>query len=867
MRSGKGHAFAYAALLIAASMWIIFHTVPANAQENFDCRLYLQPSYGLETLKPPSPGPGDPRNNLENMNVGVRKEYDLTYPVTDDFEIDGPLQSGNPTILLHLEDLFDPSSNVILSVMLMEEKSDGQEELLAADEVEQPDSDDMVLPISGDRIIEGGSVIKLILNVTQGTGPIGLDYILSFSYTLGDHSYLSFYCEPVPDVDLRMTNTDDNEIVQILPNGPPEARTVVFHCGAKSVFGAYDIESINLLMASPNGSVVINRTSAPDNSGGQEWTYFNFTEELQESLPVGTYGVTITGISHTGFSRSEGFQLEVVEGLYVSLIGSSDLEADAGGTVDVGVEVINGGGTTDRISFSASDTAGWSVQTPQSTDIGAGSTETVNFKISVPMRSRIGDSSTITMKVDSRNAGDTYPVTVTIAVVAEATFGIEAVSDTFKAINPGMSAEYILLVTNLRSEAKIFEIAAEGLHSSMNAVMDAPGGYEEGSYYNIGIGGGNSTDLSVEISTSSITPLGTHSIEIRARPRGEPETRSVFLSLLVVDPEKDVLSIPYGGDERTASRSGTVSPIKYNSVVFQMFLYNPTLEEIEFSVSVEAPSGWEYRSDYSSVELLPGTGSEFNVSVTPPEGQTWSDSGYYVIVTAKGGTLAPSSVTLTVNIPEIRGVELSVENAGGITEADEGDDLIFNFTVTNRGNRIEDVDIIVQGTDQEGISVSVDPDTMYGMQPGDEEKGIIAVKIEDISKDTLFILTVEANMGDYTDDAEIQIQASQVSEGMDLTPLFIGIGVLLIIGLIVVGLLLFSRYSSRKVKKPPEQEKEKPSVKITAERDERHREKPVRSPPDREVISEADEIAREILGESGGKDEAVTMEVEANVVE
>ena len=879
MRKGSWQVSLTLAFILAISAFMVIQLEETMGESTHDTRLYLHKSPRMLKTQPPQLSPGD-ESLPQTMVVGALQRYEMPYPVTDNLILDGPIDSGMTIITLHLEGSFvtPSSSGVVLSVELIEKMKDGGEDPIGSLELEQDElgADDFNIPISGDDELQPGSNLILELNITEGTGPLGTTNVFNFQYSnlAGGHSYLEFLCDPIPDngITMKMLDQEGNPISGILPNGPPETRTVKFVCGVRDLFGAYDVASVNLKVTSPNGSLLLNLTEDQlDNDGGQEWAYYNETEELPESLPVGTYDVIVTGRSHTGYNKTEIYGLEVSEGLHVSLMGDDLIEADAGETLQIPVKVINGGGSNDRISFDHSGGVDWRITAPSDADIEAGSSKTFDYLVTVPIDSLIGDSREITLIIESRNAGEDYNVVVMVEVATEATFGIEVVGEDSRALNPGMSASFSVMLVNLRNETKTFELEDQGLPAYTDLSLTAPGGEQQGSYYNVEVPPDEEVSVSVNVTVGDSTPGGAHQFMINARVQGGDETRSVYLNILVVDPSKDVLSVPSGVTERTATRSGSVSPIEYSDVVFGLTLYNPTLDEVDLSVSVDVLEGWTYDSDYSSAVLQPGTGSSFNVSVKPAAGEIYDGGdGYDVVVSVSGSGLRESKMELTVKLPEIRGVELTVEEGKEVVEVASGGSARVNMTLKNDGNRVEDVQLSSKVLEM--LTVSMDPETVDQLEPGQEVRIEVNVEVGEISSNSMFQVDVEADMTDYTSEASFQVRGTVSDSSSTISPVLMVVIVLAVIVVLAAVILGYLRMSKKKPgKKTSDKKKEspsKPDVTVKAEDEKIRPSRAVRPPPDHDVLDEADQVTREILGDDEGSEKVAEPEtVQATVLE
>jgi len=856
-------AIAIVITLLVPSLFMVTRLDKVGAVD-IDVRLYMHGGINIvERLNTETP-----QGALATITSGTSIEYPLEYPIARDMMITGPVEGGSRIMILHLQSmvLSDPEGELTVEVNI--EPPSSQSILIAKAVLSgnDLDPDDLAIPfIPQGQLLTKGTTLKLVLSYTGSLA-------LTFSYGVTGPSYLSFQCTPILEDGVRLSITDlsGNPVEEVIPYGPEEARTVRFISSASSGFGANDIGSINLLMVGSQDNILMNvSTEDPVPGGGEEWTYFNHTFVIPEGAPTDTYTITATAISRTGYTGSYETELIVAPGLFLT-VDDAEKDADAGDTVTFVLDVLNGGDAVDRVTLSAVSQLGWAVDSPDAIEIEGGDTGKAEFRVYVPLKASVSTEDTITLQAGSRNAGKDYNIKVKVFVKDAATFGVETVGDTEKAVIAGTSQTFQVRVLNLLDENRTFEMSTEEIPSTWTVGYYSDGGDVQSGLFVFQINGSGEEIVDITVLTSSAGPFGSQELGSHVRARGDSVRKWAYHRLNVVNDEEDVVNVPDGVVRKTSGRIGTDYPVKYSRVYFTLFFYNPTLSELDVGVSVEAEEGWEVDVDYEQIGLSPGEGSLWNLTVTPETGGSWNlGSPYFVDVDVDAGDQGEFSRRLEIVLPEVSDVRADREWT--TVDTMEGNTVPLNITFRNRGNRDETVRIIIDAPPE--LTVNMTP-LNADISPGEDITARGQMVVGDIDEAGTITLKVryQTSRGEKTLDYSLTVEKKAVSSSFD--PLMIGIIVGVVIVVLVAALVIYNRFFAGKQKTGKGPEASVPAVKappVTVSAVTRSS-PPVKARPgeNEEVIRAADEAMASILGggSGGGDDDYEKVEVvEATVVE
>ncbi|MBN1540340.1 MAG: hypothetical protein JW939_09370 [Candidatus Thermoplasmatota archaeon] len=866
--SRRGWKALIAIIFLSSTLMFVLLGEQAAAEE-VEVILYLHDNMSMDTEPSRSNELGEALGNGDDL------EYILSYPLVRDMRITGRPAGSARVSILHLQDLTIIAGEWSMEVGIFMDPSEGASLMIAGAVVgpEDIENDDIELPLmSSTMTLKRGSTIRIRVSF-EGTPQQLIPASLAFAYAgtlTGGHTTLSMVGEPLGegDVDLKLLDLNGQPKKEVIPYGPEEARTINFIARASSAFGAYDIASINILMISSQGGTLLNVTGEPEEQGGEENATFEHEYILPEGTPSDTYSIFVTAESNTGCSVTRETSLEVRPGLFLTMY-DPDREAEAGDAVTFQLEVLNGGDANDRVEFSADSGEGWSIDVPDTIEIGGGASSSVDFRVYVPLRAQLSEKDNITFEAISRNAERTYSVNGRITVTGVATHGIEPIGDTVKPLFAGSSGTFQVRVINIVNSTQTFEMASESIPASWTVSYSSNNGELQGSLYVFEINASGEEIVDIIVTTSSAGPFGSDQFGTYVRLRGESEKKWTYFTLKVVDGSRDIVEAE-SELKQVSGRIGTTHPIRYSAVYFSLELYNPTLGDIDIGISVEAPEGWSMGSDYDDIVLSPGASSLWNLSVTPAAGTLWNlGNPYRLDVGIDAGTEGEFSRMLEVVIPEIS--DLKTDREWSSISTVEGSRIPLNLTFSNKGNRDESIIISLEAPPE--LSVNLTP-TENALEPGGSFTARGEIYVNDIEEPGTVSLKVRYSSSKGTSSIEysIFIEKKEDRAIFNYTIIIIAIAVIV---LAVGGYLAYNRFLSGKGRKKAKEEKaEAPK-----------RPPPTPAPPkggdrvasvgpspreDPEIIRKADDALASILGEegSGPAADSEDMEmVEATIVE
>ncbi len=819
-----------------------------------ETRLYLHSNpLRLDTLEPQQT-----TELIGILGAGQSLEYTLTFPLTGDMDI-GPM--GSEGIPLHLEGvLVNPlSEDLVLTVELYEDTLTDVSMLMASGEFDGAAIAGGDLPLNILRTsLEKGSLIRLVMSLEGGGKLPGFQF--SYQSISGMGSYLSFMSDPMPEEDLwmRMESADGSELEEILPNGPPETREIYFKSGIRDLFGAYDVEEVSISMIGAGDAYIFNRSGSPTPSGGQEYTYFNFTHQV-DPIPSGTYAISLRAGSHSGKISFFNTTLEVSPGLHLTIPDPDPREVDAGEQAVFIMNVLNGGSSADRVSFSGSTSSGWNIVTPDPVDIDPGDSESVEFIVDVPYSASSGHLEEVTLGARSRNADKAYTSIGMIEVMAEATFGISMKGPSEKALFSGMSANFTMELMNLMNGTETFELWLEGLPSGWSSDLQASGGGISGSRYEVVLDGSSSVLIYLDIDVPSSDGGGRYPFKVNCKQVGESEVRSLSIEMLVVDDSHAPFSLSEGTGAETADRSGYGFPVSYTQVSYYLTVYNPTLEDRTIELLADGPDGWGIELDEVPFEIGGGEMEDRVLRVSPRQGDAWKDEGYPIEVVAYMGAGLEETLDLTIHLEKVR--DMLVEPESNTISGRSGDTIDLNFTVSNRGN-VEESGTITFALDDKLVINRTQIDLM--LENGQSRDLRCSLKLGSVSEEEILKVTISMDVNDgSTVTGDVQVKVRPGEEDVDdvmayLIWALIGIAV---IGVGVGGYLLYTRkFKGRGGPPSNEGKKEGPFKAVSITADPARSARPVRPPPGKGVLDEADRLAAQLLGE---EETVQTMKIES----
>ncbi|MFW3146124.1 MAG: hypothetical protein ACMUIE_04860, partial [Thermoplasmatota archaeon] len=797
----------FTVILLLGALLVFLLPSEVIGQEESGIRLFIDGQEELLSKEKPQIDPNPVRNTV-TVESGGSASFHIEYPLTGDMDITGRMESGSPVMDLHLEGLLSGGSDKELTVDVYSDPLAGSSVKIAGAILDSSDleSEDLPIPFISSQgyTVKKGSTIRLELSYSAtGTLPI-----LSFNDALSEGSHLEFQGSVFIEdaVGISVLGSNGKPVEEVIPYGPLEARQVDIIVSVRDLFGAYDVDTINVVIASSSGNVIWNSTTdTPDPRGGEELTYYNDTFEVPEATPTDTYTITATAVSFTGQRASAGSELIVAPGLFLAL-QEEFVEVDAGDIAVFGLEVLNGGDANDRIEFSAVSSRGWEVDIPPSVEIEGGEVVTVEFRVYVPLKAAVSDTDTLEMTANSRNADKDYSIEGGIRVKSAATYGIEPVGSTSKNILSGSSVSYSVRVVNLQSGNRTFEMSVENIPDGWDVEYSSDEGRSTSALYQFEVNGSGELVVEIIFEVPSSGPYGSSQFSISVRAKGEADKKFIYLTANVVDDSRDLMELVGGASVKTASRSGTAYPVTYAPVYFSLLLYNPGLQELSIDLEVDTPQDWDPEFNYDSIDLLPGEESKWNISIQPPAGASWQGGESYVTdVSLDAGAGGQLSQRLEVQLPKV--TSITAEKEWDSRNVVEGNSVPVNITFRNRGNHDESLQVTFElppelaRNDSSPVSIS--------LVPGETEvlrETIKVLEVKDAGTVT-FKVNYETSKGTTTLDFSLSVSKKKESDGQNI-PLMVAVIAGIVI-LAVVGYLAYTRFiAGRRVSK---KEQKKPA--------------------------------------------------------
>lgn len=862
-----------AVVLVIGGLYII--PQEADAQETDEMKLYLH-SRPTKALKTSGDVETDTMPNGFSSAGSDPEIYPLEFPLTDDLLINGIPDGSGRVLILHLANIIAASltDDDKLDVRLFAMPSSGTELQVAAGQFQgnEMNTDELKLDLTtqSGTTVSAGSTLELRISFE---GEFTLSKIFTFTNTQNDASYLSMIARPIGTDDIEVTVTDQfgNELEELLPNGPASSRTFNVTIAVNDAFGAIDVEEANVVMVSDIGNPVWNTTGTSDQTNGAAIAYINLTHTLPEGTPEGAYDLKVTVTSVTGQRTTASSTITVTSGLQVT-IEDPERDVDAGDIVELQVNILNGGEATDRITFSASSGLGWLVESPDPEEISGGSTGAATFRVFVPIRADIGDEDDIEINVYSRNSERTYVKNARLLVVSAAEFGVESLGETTKAVVAGGGVQFQVRIVNLQSEGTTFEVGMEEIPSQWTTSFSGGNGTMQGSsIYLVPIEGDDEAEISMNIMTSSSSE-GAKDIKTFVRERGGTDRSYVFFKVRIVDPDRPVLTLLDTTDEKESSRVGSFYPIRYSEVFFNLELYNPALVDSRVQVNVFEPTGWDIITDETTMDLLPGEVSRWNISITPRSGELYREDPYVIEIEVAGGDLGDHSQDLKVKLKAVRTLEITPDRNS--PDAVQGEDVPINVTVANRGNIEMTLTFDIEAPVE--LEITFEPDSLT-LAPDTEGTIRLIVKVTKVDEEQNVKFDLKYVGDSVQGSRELSVfTVKKDSEDEGLNPLLIIGGVIAFIILAAVAYFLFTRFRKpgKKVKvsgPPPKGSGQFEGVKVTPAREkEDEPERKVRPVGESMNIKKADDIADSILSSSSNRREfssGITVEAEPEVVD
>jgi uncharacterized membrane protein len=342
--------------------------------------------------------------------------------------------------------------------------------------------------------------------------------------------------------------------------------------------------------------------------------------------------------------------------------------------------------------------------------------------------------------------------------------------------DPGGEARFSLRVTSPRDER--VDLVVEGL----------PAGFE-GTFR-----GGNATvgsvftdaeeppALELRVNVPDAAVAGTHGAVVVAA--SATERVELPVDVVVADLSGGVVSLE---TEFRALRGDAD-----NTFTFNLDLRNDTAQDIDFTVAIEGPAGWDVHVRPVGTELAAttpvsaGSTEDLRASITPPRR---ADAGVYPIVVRASGGGHDAELELSVEITGSYAMTLTTPDGRLNTTAQAGTAARFDLLVVNEGTAPL-VDVSFDARTPTGWEVTFEPEVVELVAAGGTATAaaVITPAGESVAGDYVVTIMVD------TDEADDQIEVRATVETSTLW----GAVALAIIALVLIGLaLVFRRYGRR----------------------------------------------------------------------
>lgn len=225
----------------------------------------------------------------------------------------------------------------------------------------------------------------------------------------------------------------------------------------------------------------------------------------------------------------------------------------------------------------------------------------------------------------------------------------------------------------------------------------------------------------VQVQVPAGQGAGSYTVDVSAQtnstPKPAPQTQTD--TIIVVGAAVPLLS---PGQIRDAS------PPLPTTVSFTHILTNTGNQAGTFTLAasvVGAPAGWSAAPSQPSCSLVQNASCTFTVNVTVPAGATVGLTGIVVTASYSGPPPASDSVTDSVRVPAIPGVQLTPNYPNG--DGDPGEVVMYTHTLTNTGNGTDTFTITLQTTP--GWLAQVTPQLVVNVPRGETRTVTVTVTV------------------------------------------------------------------------------------------------------------------------------------------
>jgi uncharacterized membrane protein len=380
---------------------------------------------------------------------------------------------------------------------------------------------------------------------------------------------------------------------------------------------------------------------------------------------IGTsHGTTTTGSTKVIVSVSQYYNLAMVP------VGASTLRVDPGGSIDFNFSVTNTGNGPDDFTFNVlrMDSA-WVSYFSKTTiyNLPANGTETTMLTVEVPSTTNSG---TYRFDVRATSAGNSsvFRTVMNLTIIVNQLYSVDAEpASLYYSGAPEAGVVVDLTITNDGSGTDNFTVSVPGMYASWmtfnkTTVMLDPSA---------------STVVAATVTPPAGTASGDYTITFRATSKGR---------IIVYDEESVTFTVTDVYEPKLTAVEPTINKKPTETAVFTVQLKNDgnTADTIKVNFSSNPRSLASHSLVSPFVTLGAGQTRTFSVTVIVPANEPVGNLRFVMLASSENDTAATGTVSLTVVVDPVYGVNLFSYDATATAEPTDSD--VVELRVANTGN-------------------------------------------------------------------------------------------------------------------------------------------------------------------------------------
>ncbi len=380
---------------------------------------------------------------------------------------------------------------------------------------------------------------------------------------------------------------------------------------------------------------------------------------------IGTsHGTTTTGTTNIIVSVSQYYNLALVP------VGASTLRVDPGGSVEFNFSVTNTGNGPDDFTFSVLRMdSSWVSYFSKTTiyNLPANGTETTMLTVEVPSTTNSG-TYRFDVKAVSDGNSSVFRTIFNLTIIVNQLYSVDI--ETASLYYSGMPSAGVLVnitVTNDGSGKDNFTVSVPGMYANWVSFNRTT----------VPLDPSASTVVGATVTPPAGTASGDYTITFRATSKGRV---TVYDEASITFTVTDVYKPKLSAVEPTINKKPT------ETAVFTVQLKNDgnTADTIKVNFSSNPRSLASHSLTSPFVSLGAGQTRTFTVSVTVPSNEPVGNLRFVLLASSDNDTAATGTVTLTVVVDPVYGVNLFSYDATATAEPTDSD--VVELRVENTGN-------------------------------------------------------------------------------------------------------------------------------------------------------------------------------------